>query len=114
MHTDRATRMSTEHGLPLSRLSFAVAVAFCGGLAVWQAGTLEPTVSALEATAPTVATASTRIGASSPMTFADPDDPAIGRVPDELQAVDDVDVQRESEAAAAAIAAELEGDALPP
>lgn len=114
MHTDRATRMSTEHGLPLSRLSFAIAVAFCGGLAVWQAGTLAPTGSATEAAMPTVATGSTHIGASLPMTFAHPDDPAIGRVPDELQAADDLDVQRESEAATAAIAAELEGDASPP
>ena len=114
MHTDRVMRMSPEHGLPLSRLSFAIAVAICGGLAVWQAGTLEPTGSATEAAGPTVATGTTQIGSSSPMTFEDPDNPAIGRVTDELQVADDLDVQRESEAATAAIAAELAGDASPP
>jgi len=48
------------------------------------------------------------------MAFADADAQATDRVLDNSLAADDLDVQRESEAATAAIAAELEGDASPP
>jgi hypothetical protein len=116
MRTGRATRMSTEHGLHRSRFGLAIAVAICGGVALWRAVTLESTGLAREAARSTVATGSgsTQARSSVPMAFADADAHATDRVPDNSLAADDLDVQRESEAATAAIAAELEGDASPP
>jgi hypothetical protein len=104
--------MSTEHGLHRSRVGLAIAVAICGGLALWRAGTLESTGLAREAARSTAAagSGSTQAGWSVPMAFADADAQATDRVPDNSLAADDIDVQRESEAATAAIAAELEGD----
>lgn len=112
MHTDRATRMSTERTARAPRLGYAIFAIIGGGLALWQVAALGPTASTTPDVRPAVAIGPALVGPSTPTFIAD----AVAIEPDAPGAnpADDLDVQLESAAASAAVAAELEGDASLP
>ena len=112
MRTDRATHMSTERTARAPRLGYAIFAIIGGGLALWQVAALGPTASTTPDVRPPVAIGPALVGPSTPTFIAD----AVAIEPDAPGAnpADDLDVQLESAAASAAIAAELEGDASLP
>ena len=112
MHTDRATRMSTEPALRTSRLGYAIVAMIGGGSALWQVASIQPTAATAQDLRPPAATGPALFGPSTGVLAADtaaiePDSPGVA--PE-----DDLDVQLESAAASAAIAAELDGDSSLP
>ena len=112
MRTDRATHMSTERTARAPRLGYATFAIIGGGLALWQVAALGPTASTTPDVRPPVAIGPALVGPSTPTFIAD----AVAIEPDAPGAnpADDLDVQLESAAASAAVAAELEGDASLP
>ena len=112
MRMDRVTRMSTERTARAPRLGYAIIAVIGGGSALWQVASIEPAAATRSGASRPVAIGSAHAGPSTGMLVADA--VAIGADPPGAAPADDLDVQRESAAASAAIAAELEGDASLP